>query len=176
MRALCNGFSYYIIPVHHKLLFFLLVSLYSVSSRLHAQEPVNSDSVVRQVYRYMVQQPAAKENTAELLQKTAWEALAYMESGEEEPTVEDLREAVPDYYHFREASVVLKLIDPEDYNNYGVEITAPYKLLDNRTIVLMDERGELERDRWRIIAIDENYLALDMGEIRLFFTHTPAQE
>ncbi|MDZ7848190.1 MAG: hypothetical protein U5L96_16365 [Owenweeksia sp.] len=90
--------------------------------------------------------------------------------------IEDLREAVPDYYHFEEGLLTLKLINPENYNEYGATVQAPYRLVNEKRIVLLDPNTGEQKDKWDVIYLDANYLALDMGDLRVFFTHTTPQE
>lgn len=109
------------------------------------------------------------------LKKGAWEALSYLEEkAGVDYTTEDLLEAVPDYYNFRENNVLIKLINPQNYNEYGLELELPYRV-EEKTISLFDKEGKV-KDSWIVLYLDDNYMALDMGELRVFFTHTPAQE
>ncbi len=108
------------------------------------------------------------------LMNGAWESLSYLNEGGGDYQTDDLLEAVPDYYHFREGKVIIKLIDPNDYNQYGMEATVNYSLR-NDEILLIKPGGEI-KDRWQLLYLDGHYMALDMGDLRVFFTHTPAQE
>ncbi|HBF21201.1 MAG TPA: hypothetical protein DDW81_13955, partial [Cryomorphaceae bacterium] len=82
--------------------------------------------------------------------------------------------AVADYYNYQEDEVIIKLINPQDYNSYGMEVNVKY-LLNKHNIELLTAQGAV-KDSWQLLYLDHNYLALDMGDIRVFFTHTPAQE
>lgn len=146
-----------------------------IALRAPAQEEPDADQVIKQVYEFLTQPPQPVAEASSLIQPSAWEALAYLQSGDN-PALADLQQAVPDYYNFTDSTLVLKLINPEDNNEYGVEIQTPYRIADNSRILLLDAKDGSVRDEWLIIGLDENYLALDMGEIKVFFTHTPAQE
>ena len=148
---------------------FLLSALYG-----QAQEANDSLQVRNQVYEFLTQEPQAVDDALELLRISAWEALAYLEASEN-PQAFDLQEAVPDYYHFKRNTLVIKLIDPET-NEYGVNLTAAFRISENSRVQLIDLNTGEVRDEWVIIGLDKNYLALDMGEIKVFFTHTSAQE
>ncbi len=110
----------------------------------------------------------------ENLQPGAWEALSYVEDNGGEFVEEDLLEAVPDYYNFSDSTVIIKLVNPNDYNDYGIQLNLKYKVLGNE-LVLYDKKGK-EKDRWQFLYLDTNYLALDMGGLRVFFTKSPPQE
>ena len=110
----------------------------------------------------------------ENLQPGAWEALSYVEDKGGEFVEEDLLEAVPDYYNFSDSTVIIKLVNPNDYNDYGIQLNLKYKVLGNE-LVLYDKKGK-EKDRWQFLYLDTNYLALDMGGLRVFFTKSPPQE
>ena len=140
-----------------------------------AQPTEEGQKVIQQVFDALSGKNAVVEKMAENLQKEAWEALAYLEETDS-LSVKNLREAVPDYYNFNEEELILKLIDPEDNNQYAVEIIATYRLTQDQHIELRDMSGEKLKDRWKIIYLDANYLALDMGDLRLFLTHTRPQE
>lgn len=104
----------------------------------------------------------------------AWEALSYLEDKGGDYAEEDLLEAVPDYYNFLDSTVVIKLVNPNDYNDYGIQLELKY-LVKGKELILFDKKGK-EKDRWIFLYLDENYLALDMGGLRVFFTKTPPQE
>lgn len=106
----------------------------------------------------------------------AWEALAYSEEQNDSLQASDISQAVPDYYHFYEnKTLLLKLIDPDDYNQYGQELRLQYAM-EEGYIVIQDKKTGAEKDRWEILYLDKLYMALDLGELRVFFTHTPVQE
>ena len=144
---------------------------------LQAQEEDAGEKALKQVLEILTLQepqlPAEGEMTS-LLQKGAWEALSYLNESEDDYTSEDLLEAVADYYNYQEDEVIIKLINPQDYNSYGMEVNVKY-LLNKDNIELLTAKGAV-KDSWQLLYLDHNYLALDMGDIRVFFTHTPAQE
>lgn len=121
------------------------------------------------------QVPAAQQIT-ELLQKGAWEALAYVNAAVTDSlTKADLQEAVPDYYRFYNNQLLLKLINQEDYNAYGTEASVPYAV-KVQTIEILDPDTGTAKDKWQILYLDQFYLALDYGDLRVFFVQTPVQE
>lgn len=139
-----------------------------------AQNEEDPGQVRNQVYDFLIQQAQPVDSAYALIKHAAWEALAYLEEAEN-PIPADLQEAVPDYYNFKGNTLVIKLVDPET-NEYGVELNTPFRIADNSRVLLIDGNTGSVRDEWTIIALDGNYLALDMGELKVFFTHTPAQE
>lgn len=109
------------------------------------------------------------------LEKSPWEALAYLEESNAH-TINDLREAVPDYYHFAGGILDVKLRNPDDAADYSTEMKLGYSLGNDYKIVLR-KPGTLRSDlSWQILYLDKNYLALDMGEVRVFFIHTPLKQ
>lgn len=104
----------------------------------------------------------------------AWEALSYLEEKQGQFVEEDLLEAVPDYYNFSDSTVVIKLVNPNDYNDYGIQLELKYEI-KGKELILFDKKGK-EKDRWTFLYLDKNYLALDMGQLRVFFTKTQLQE
>lgn len=104
----------------------------------------------------------------------AWEALSYLEERQVQFVEEDLLEAVPDYYNFSDSTVIIKLVNPNDYNDYGIQLELRYEI-KGKELILFDKKGK-EKDRWTFLYLDNNYLALDMGQLRVFFTKTPIQE
>lgn len=106
------------------------------------------------------------------LEKGPWEALAYIEEDGAQ-TVEDLREAVPDYYHFTQGLLDVKLRNPDDADDYSTEMKLAYTLGNDYKIMLRKPGSVRSNLSWQILYLDKNYLALDMGEVRIFFIHTP---
>lgn len=140
-----------------------------------AQSP-DPEEVIREVYEVLAgMRNVDTANIPGRLEHGAWEALSYIEEADT-LLVESLNEAVPDYYRFREGVVILKLINPENYNEYGMEATLKYRLHNETVIQLLDGKSGMVKEEWEIIYLDKNYLALDMGDLRVFFTHTPVQE
>lgn len=115
------------------------------------------------------------ENLETNLYHGPWEALAYVEE-DAMSSMEDIQEAVPDYYHFDNGLLHLKLVDPENLSEFGTVMDIPYKLENAKSIVLINPRSKREDGGWDILYLDRNYLALDMGEIRVFFIHSTLKE
>lgn len=152
----------------------LFIPLILIGHSIIAQKE-QPEEVFEQVLKILTDDEASlPQNQSDLIQKSAWEALTYIEEGKESYNREDLLEAVPDYYNFKSSTVIIKLIDPNDYNVYGIEVEVNYSILNGK-VLLKDDKGT-EKDNWKILYLDENYMAMDMGELRVFFTKTPIQE
>lgn len=153
---------------------FLLVAHQNANAQKNDSAP-DPGEVIREVYEVLAgKRPAPTENLEANLKKGAWEALSYLEE-QSKMEIEDLREAVPDYYRFFENEVLLKLINPENYNEYGTQVRVTYRVSAKNQILLLDKEGKV-KEEWKVIYLDKNYLALDMGGLRVFFTHTRIQE
>ncbi|MGB0175534.1 MAG: hypothetical protein ACPF9D_00110 [Owenweeksia sp.] len=152
----------------------VLISLFPFV--LMAQEDEGEKALKKVLEVLTVKEPQLPDVTQlpGMLQKGAWEALSYINEGAGEYDTDDLLEAVPDYYNFGESEVIIKLIDPNDYNQYGIEVTVKYRVLSGK-VELLNPQGEL-KSSWELLYLDKHYMALDMGELRVFFTHTPVQE
>lgn len=111
------------------------------------------------------------EDVNKNISHSPWEALAYMEEGSMS-SLDDLNEAVPDYYHFQNNLLQLKLIDAQNSGGFGKELIIPFKINGGETILLINPKSNRVEDSWDILYLDNNYLALDMGDIRVFFIHT----
>jgi hypothetical protein len=139
---------------------------------------LSADEAIAKVYAVLTGSeksiPSDHQNIEKLLSRAPWEALAYLPVGIE-PDTNDLQQAVPDYYRFRDGTLLLRLIDPKNQNQFGMSTEVGYKLKD-QDIVIIDPSTGGEADRWQIIYLDKNYLALDMLEFRIFFTRTAPQE
>lgn len=153
-----------------RILAFILIGL-----SLSAQSDDGSEAIAK-VFRVLSLAeksiPPAEQRDS-LLQNDAWEALAYIDaSARFKPTEEDLREAVPDYYHFTAGrGLYFKLINPENYNEYGHEGKLSYRW-DAQSLLVLSLDGRTVKDRWELLYLDSNYMALKMGDLRVFFTHT----
>ncbi len=140
----------------------------------HASAQASAEEALQKVYTTLtLQTPQIHGDTAALLQRGAWEALSYMEPASAQ-SVDDLQEAVPDYYHFYPKSVRIKLINPKNSNEYGIDVEVNYRISKSAQIQLLKE-GNIQQ-QWQLLYLDQNYMALEMGDIRVFFTHTPPQE
>lgn len=150
------------------LFFLFLVVLYP--NLTHAQ---GNQGATKKVLDILSEKQAVKLEYAKI-KLGAWEALSYLEEKQVEFIEEDLLEAVPDYYNFSDSTVIIKLVNPNDYNDYGIQLELKYEVI-GKELILYDKK-EKEKDRWSILYLDKNYLALDMGQLRVFFTKTPPQE
>lgn len=151
---------------------FILITILWFESGLLAQSP---EKAREEVYQVLIgQRSFNSEKALQHLKEDAWEALSYIEE-ETATTANSLLEAVPDYYNFQEKKATVKLIDSKTYE-YGLEVTIPYQLTPEMTIQLVDQNTGVIKDEWQIIYVDQNYLALDMGDLRVFFVHTKVQE
>lgn len=139
-------------------------------------QSLEPEKVLQQVFDVLV----GLDTSASVVHKAklehgAWEALSYLEE-KDSMTVIDLSEAVPDYYRFRGDKLDLKLVDPADHNSYGMELVVDYRLESGNIIQLLDSKTKKVKDTWVIMYLDQHYLAIDMGALRVFFTHTAVQD
>ncbi len=157
-----------------KIILYPLLLLLSFA--VHAQE-LTAEQAITKVFKVLSgQETSLPENKADLIQNGAWEALAYLDQNQSfELSEGDLQEAVPDYYRFKNKELIFKLINQKNHNEFGIEGRLNYRW-DKDYILVLDSKSGVERDRWRLLYVDSLYLALEMGELRVFFTHTPALE
>ena len=142
---------------------------------LSAKAQVTPEEAIRKVYETLtLEEPLLSGDTIKLLQSGAWESLSYINEADM-ANADMVSEAVPDYYHFLEKKAIVKLIDQQDVNAYGMELSVDYTLKSGDIYIMNTKTGEV-LDRWQLLFLDENYMAMDMGEVRVFFTHTPPQE
>lgn len=156
---------------------FVVITFFS-GGILTAQEKTPSpEEAIEKVFKVLSgQESTIDPEPTKRLTTAAWEALAYLPvEGLDTITTFSLQQAVPDYYNFQKDELILKLIDPNDYNRYGQELKVVYSLV-SPTINLYDSKTNAVKDKWEILYLDEYYLALDMGDLRIFFTRTAAQE
>ncbi len=150
----------------------LLIASLLYTNLLLGQEPDPNEAIAK-VFRVLSGEeaniPLQKDS---LIQVGAWEALAYLDQKQAfQLSKEDLQEAVPDYYRFKAKRLIFKLIDPKNHNQFGVQGELAYDW-EKRFLVVKDPKNGRERDRWKLLYLDAEYLALEMGELRVFFTHT----
>ncbi|GEM_PF-777568 len=143
-------------------------------------EAISPKEAITKVFEVLSKQegrlPASADSTNVLLQKGAWEALAYVNAaGKDSLTKADLQEAVPDYYRFYKNQLLLKLINQDNYNEYGTEASVPY-FCNGKVISILDPDTGAAKDKWTILYLDAYYLALDYGDLRVFFVQTNPQE
>jgi hypothetical protein len=156
-----------------------LIGLASKGQSPSASQTPSPEEAIEKVFKVLDKQESRLPDTskiANLLQKGAWEALAYVNAAVKDSlTKADLQEAVPDYYRFYNNQLLLKLINQEDYNAYGTEATVPYTLHKNKLKIVDPGTGKT-KDHWEIMYLDSYYLALDYGDLRVFFVQTAPQE
>ncbi len=160
----------------NKIFVFLYLLLSFLINESPAQSPqIHTDSAIAQVFNVLTgKETAIPDSIPKYLERGAWEALAYLEK--ENATQQDLQQAVPDYYSFKNGKLLLKLINPENLNEYGTEVNVPY-LIDNQdNVVLKDPKTDAEKARWQVMYLDANYLAMEVAGLRIFFTQTALQE
>lgn len=149
-----------------------------IAQAIWAQEP-SGEQAIQKVFKVLSgaeEAIPALEDRNKLLQTGAWEALAYIDRERVlAPTPSDLNEAVPDYYHFTEKGLIFKLIDPKDHNHYGFEGRLSYRWEKNYLVLISEDSGQ-EKDRWKLLYLDDNYLALRIDNLSVFLTQTRAQE
>ncbi|WP_421751961.1 hypothetical protein [Croceimicrobium sp.] len=157
---------------------FRILLFIALSISLQAQE-MTGEQAISKVFKVLngeeVKIPEVGKREA-LLQSGAWEALAYLDVRLTfQASEEDLQEAVPDYYRFKAEDLIFKLINPEDHNQYGYVGKLKYRW-EKDTLVVLSADGREVKDRWQLLYLDENYLALKMDALRVFFAHTVVQE
>lgn len=138
---------------------------------LNVQGQLDPEAVRQKVLKALKEKRVPTSRDSSYLVAGAWEALAYLE----DTTTENLFQAVPDYYSFKNGKLLLKLINPQNKNEYGVEIEVNYKLLNNKLLLFDTNTGEL-KSTWKLLYLDKNYLGMEMDGLFVFFTHTPLQE
>lgn len=157
-------------------IFILIITIISAGSLRSQEQQISADEAIQKVYDILSgEEKGPVKKPSEAIMAGAWEALAYLNYTKDSLSKEDVQEAVPDYYRFREKFLILKLIDQQDYNHYGTELKVPY-LVENNRVLVYDPQGKAVKDQWLIIYLDDSYLALEMGDLRLFFTRTQNQE
>ncbi len=151
-----------------------VVVLISLCHQAGAQ--ITAEEAIQKVFDILtLEEPQLQGDLQKNLTSGAWESLSYLNETNESYEPGDLQEAVPDYYHFMAEKVIIRLINQSNYNEYGMELEISYRLHKGH-IELLDGKTKALKDRWEIMYLDANYLALDMGDLRVFFTHTPNQE
>ena len=138
------------------------------------------DIAAEQGRKYMYEaltkdKPAYLENVKQNLERGPWEALAYLEKGSAS-SQEDLQEAVADYYHYSKGVLDVRLRNPGDFQSYNTKMELAYNVGNGYSIALRKPGSARAELTWQILYLDENYLALDMGDVRVFFIHTQKQD
>lgn len=105
------------------------------------------------------------ENAKALLSEQSWESLAYWDPGTPRK-IEQLFEAVPDVYRFEQDAFRVRFFQAPKGREL---IQGKYRLEDETWIVFTDGSGGRELDRWKLLYLDRNYLAVDMDGLRVFF-------
>ncbi len=149
-------------------MFFVLLVTQTITAQINpAQQALNQVTKVLSGTAYF---DTTQIHT--LLQAQPWEALAYVHKGDSIIS-ENLEEAVPDYYHFSNDSILhIKLVDQSNAPNFQNTITVKYKLNAQLEIELIKPNLAAPKIVWTIIYIDENYFALDFGDVRMFMNTT----
>lgn len=159
---------------------FLLFSLSCLIAFPLLSQDANStgQQAIEKVFRVLSKQEVNIPNTNKidsLLMLGAWESLAYIDMTQSfQINEESLQEAVPDYYQFKANKLYFQLINPQNHNEYGYQGQLHY-VVEGEQISLRDLKTKEEKDRWQIIYLDANYLALEMDQLRVFLSHTRPQ-
>ncbi len=153
----------------------IITILLALPGLLFAQSTEATEKARQQVFEALTVADAVLEKPDENLTRGAWEALSYLEESDS-LKLEDIQEAVPDYYNFSKGVLDLRLIDPQNKTEYGLEVKVPFRLTSSGAIELLDEETMAVKKQWQILYLDGNYLAMDMGDLRVFFVHTPRKE
>ena len=150
-----------------------LLFLFTCSLLAGQSTSVDSEKAIQKVFEVL----STKEkgdcgiNCDSLLNVGAWESLAYVDlNASFNLSIEDLMEAVPDYYQFKDGQLYFKLINPENSNDYVYEGQLNYKW-EAQSIKLIDPKTSSIKDKWEVLYLDSNYLALQMDNLRVFLTH-----
>ncbi len=159
-------------------LFSLLVftACFSLNT-LSAQSDIKAEDALQKVFNVLSgeERSNCKSKCDSLLNIGAWEALAYVDlSLSFSLSLEDLKEAVPDYYQFKEGKLYFKLINPDNHNEYGYTGQLQYNLAAQSITVISPKTKEI-KDKWKVLYLDENYLALEMDNLRVFLSHVKPQ-
>jgi hypothetical protein len=144
-----------------KIVCALLFLLLFHSNILNAQEDQPIDKVL-----HVLSSPATPlpENAIAILESHSWEALAYWDP-ESEPDITNVYEAVPDVYRFDNGTVKMNL---QSQGGQPRTINGLYSLFGSE-IQLYKKGGSEIADRWKILYLSAEYLALDLGDIHVFF-------
>ncbi len=103
----------------------------------------------------------------DLLINASWEALAYWETTDPK-NLDYLHEAVGDIYTFgNDLSFILRMIDKNNQNQFGLEIKGTYQL-NEYDLILKAENGKYITSKIRYL--DKLYLILEFDGLRIFYT------
>jgi len=152
---------------------FLVLILAFCFFGARGQSEVESEDALQKVFNVLSGEEKSNCETKcdSLLKIGAWEALAYLDLGSSfSLSLEDLKEAVPDYYQFKNGQLFFKLINPENHNEYGYTGQLQYNW-EAQSINVLNPKTKAVKDKWKVLYLDENYLALEMGELRVFLSH-----
>lgn len=141
---------------------------------LSAQSDIKAEDALQKVFNVLSgeEKSNCQAQCDSLLNIGAWEALAYLDLASSfSLSIEDLKEAVPDYYQFKEGKLYFKLINPENHNEYGYAGQLQYNW-DAQSLTVLNPKTGAIKDKWKVLYLDENYLALQMDDLRVFLSHT----
>ena len=151
-----------------------LAGVTSVSAQLKDLEPNDALQTVFAVLSAKKMVSKDSKLCDSLLNIGAWESLAYVDIGSSfNLSLEDVQEAVPDYYQFKKGKLYFKLISPANNGEYGTSGELNYSQ-DGSIIRLIDPRTKALMDQWEIRYLDQNYLALEMDDLRVFLSRVSA--
>jgi len=110
---------------------------------------------------------SVNEPTIDLLIDSDWEALAYWET-KDPKELDYMHEAVGDIYSFKkDYTFEMRMIDQNDPQKFGLEITGNYTLEKNK-IELIAKNGKSILCEIRYL--DTLYLILEFDGLRIFYT------
>ena len=145
-------------------LFTIFLTLFfSVSARCQTQ-----DSTIYVVLNALTaDEISVNEPTIDLLIDSDWEALAYWET-KDPKELDYMHEAVGDIYSFKkDYTFEMRMIDQNDPQKFGLEITGNYTLEKNK-IELIAKNGKSILCEIRYL--DTLYLILEFDGLRIFYT------
>jgi|GEM_PF-2054801 len=131
------------------------------SFKLNAQEEQPIDKVLK-----VLSSPssAMPEKAISILESHSWEAIAYWDPGTE-AIVTNLFEAVPDVYRFDRGNFKIFL---QTQGGKPQTVNGKYTLFGSEIQLFKKDQNEII-DRWKVLFLSNEYLALDMGDLHVFF-------
>jgi len=126
-----------------------------------AQELQPIDRVLKVLSSPATQLP---KNAISILEGHSWEAIAYWDPGTE-AIGENLFESVPDVYYFNSGTFKIFL---QTQGGNPQRINGQYTLFGSEIQIFKKEEKEII-DRWHILYLSSEYLALDLGDMHVFF-------
>lgn len=106
-----------------------------------------------------------KANSIKWLDGQSWESLAYWDPGTPKKT-DHLFEAVPDVYRFEDGRFKVRFYRQDEG---PANASGTFRIEGLKWIVFIDSGSRKELDRWKLLYLDQHYMAVDMDGLRVFF-------